>query len=1139
MSIVFTQESEFEDAVVVQLQRYGWEKKVLYHATEAELIDNWAQILFENNNEPDRLNNCPLTSGEKRQLLTQIREARNPCALNEFINGGSFLLKRDNPDDHLHCGKEVALKIYSRTEIAAGQSRYQIVRQPHFTHTASDLKSTRRGDLLLLINGMPVIHLELKRSGVSVRQACNQIEQYSRENLFTGNLFALIQVFVAMTPDQTLYFANPGPDGTFRREFYFQWADFNNEPISDWSEVIKSLLSIPMAHKLIGFYTVADKSGGPHAKSWALKVMRSYQYYAADAIAKVVRETFPKLNHEELEHPQHGGYIWHTTGSGKTMTSFKSAQLIAASGDADKVIFLVDRIELGTQSLSEYQGFALASESVQGTDNTSDLIRLLLSNQRDDALIVTSIQKLSRLRLPVSINGAHSTAHNLKRSSAQFIDGIGSFELTPRQAQNLARKRLVIIVDECHRSTFGQMNYQIRRTFAHAIFFGFTGTPIHDENKKNDLTTSALFGNELHRYSIADGIRDHNVLGFDLYQVTTFRDSEIREQVALAQAKASSRAEALFDPSKKAVYLNFLHEVPMVGAEDELGHKVKGIEDYLPLSQYRTSTHHETVVADILRDFPRLSVNYKFHALLATSSISEALEYYELFSRQGEQLKVTCLFDPNIDHEDVERALNKEDGMERLLRDYNRRYDTNFTIPTFAAFKQDVAARLAHKGVYCGIDLIPDQQIDLLIVVDQMLTGYDSPWLNTLYLDKVLTYESVIQAFSRTNRLLDADKPFGTIKYYRKPHTMKCQIEAAVKLYSGDRPLGLFVENKQEHACKVQAAFTQIKKLFVAEASADRENCADSSDQPRPIDWTHLPEDEGKRMQFVKHFNALTRALRAAQIQGLALDELPLLSQVDGQPQASANTTTPVNTTPNATAHGTEQNNAGAALSATYLNEHLYTILSQRYQELAAQPQDPPHEHERSAKGNDVPYDLEGYITSIDTGKIDTDYMNSRFKKYLKRLLDHAQAAQIEEARQELHQSFAYLSQEEQRAASLFLSDLESGDLLLAPESERTFRDYITAYLQQDYDDNIHRFAQLLGLNEPKLRALLKQRLPEKRLDQNPDFQALLDECQLSQAQAYFEQREQRTLPLPLVKSRLRQEVRTFLLREGEVKLET
>ena len=211
------------------------------------------------------------------ELLEQIRALRTPLALNGFINGKTVSLIRKNPADKLHYGKEVSLKIYDRMEIAAGQSRYQIVEQPLFPRHEKVLQD-RRGDLMLLINGMPVFHIELKRSGVPVQEAVNQIEKYAHEGVFTG-LFSLVQVFVAMNPEETLYFANPGPDGKFNSDFYFHWADLNNDPINNWKQVVERLLSIPMAHQLIGFYTVADDSDG------VLKVMRSYQYYAANKIS--------------------------------------------------------------------------------------------------------------------------------------------------------------------------------------------------------------------------------------------------------------------------------------------------------------------------------------------------------------------------------------------------------------------------------------------------------------------------------------------------------------------------------------------------------------------------------------------------------------------------------------------------------------------------------------------------------------------------------------------------------------------------------------------------------------------------------------------------------------------------------------
>lgn len=334
--VTFKKESDFEEALIKMLSEKGWEKDVLKNYTEKDLIDNWAKILYENNRGIDRLNNYPLTQGEMQQIIEQITVLRTPLKLNGFINGKTVSIIRDNPDDTVNFGKEISLKIYDRREIAAGQSRYQIAQQPRFT-SKSKILNDRRGDLMLLINGMPVIHIELKRSGVPISQAYRQIEKYSHEGIFSG-LFSLVQVFVAMNPDETRYFANPGPDGKFNTDYYFHWADFNNESVNDWKDIAEQLLSIPMAHQLIGFYTVADDSDG------VLKVMRSYQYYAANAISTKVSKT--KWEDEN----QLGGYIWHTTGSGKTMTSFKSAQLIASSDDADKVVFLTDRIELGTQS---------------------------------------------------------------------------------------------------------------------------------------------------------------------------------------------------------------------------------------------------------------------------------------------------------------------------------------------------------------------------------------------------------------------------------------------------------------------------------------------------------------------------------------------------------------------------------------------------------------------------------------------------------------------------------------------------------------------------------------------------------------------------------------------------------------------
>ena len=289
----------------------------------------------------------------------------------------------------------------------------------------------RRGDVCLLINGMPVIHIELKKSGIPVSQATNQIAKYAHEGVFTG-LFRLVQVFVAMNPDDAVYFANPG-EGDFNSNYFFHWADFNNEPIAankhvgqdEWKRFASDLLSIPMAHQLIGFYTVADSADG------CLKVLRSYQYQAVNAISDRVRTCKWDEPVPSGTPGRPGGYVWHTTGSGKTMTSFKAAQLIAGSKDADKVVFLMDRVELGTQSLLEYRSFADDADDVQGTENTDVLKSKLASIDPKDTLIVTSIQKMSNIKA----GEGHITEEEVRSSLANASYSSLTNAIVPRSAR--------------------------------------------------------------------------------------------------------------------------------------------------------------------------------------------------------------------------------------------------------------------------------------------------------------------------------------------------------------------------------------------------------------------------------------------------------------------------------------------------------------------------------------------------------------------------------------------------------------------------------------------------------------------------------------------------------------------------------
>ena len=1020
--MLFTKESDFEAALIDSLSNKGWESEVLKYPTEADLLKNWAAILFHNNRGIDRLNDEPLTDGEMQQILEQITDLRTPLKLNGFINGKTVAIVRDNPADSLHFGKEISLKIYDRREIAAGQSRYQIVQQPIF-NTKSKILNNRRGDLILLINGMPLIHIELKKSGVEVGQAANQIEKYSHEGVFSG-LFSLVQIFVAMTPEDTVYFSNPGRDGKFNKDYYFHWADFNNEPINDWKRIASSLLSIPMAHQLIGFYTVADGSDG------ILKVMRSYQYFAANAISDKVAKTdwtSPNLR---------GGYIWHTTGSGKTMTSFKSAQLIANSKDADKVVFLMDRIELGTQSLLQYQGFADETEEVQATENTGILLTKMKSSDPAKTLIVTSIQKMSNIK---------DEAAGLNAADIELINA----------------KRIVFIVDEAHRSTFGDMLIDIKKTFPNAVFFGFTGTPIQKENEKKKSTTTTIFGDELHRYSIADGIRDKNVLGFDPYKILTYKDRAVRKAVALQEAKATTESEALADPKKKAVFNKYMRQVKMFSYLDGSGKEVKGIEDFLPKSQYTRTEHQRKVVEDILENWLRLSDSNAFHAIFATSSIHEAIIYYRLIKASKPDLKITALFDPNIDNGGGVKY--KQDGLVEIMEDYNERYQQNFTLATHSKFKKDIANRLSHKEQHTRIERTPDQQINLLIVVDQMLTGFDSKWVNTLYLDKMLKYENIIQAFSRTNRLFGPDKPFGTIRYYRKPHTMEQHINNAVKLYSGDKPVGIFVEELDANLNRMNAVFAEIAELF---------------DRADIEDFKKLPEELSECGVFAKRFKAFNNYLEAAKIQGFKWSQLKY-------------------------EFGKGKKKVIIEMS---LDERTYGNLAIRYKELSGS---------RDGSGGslaEVPFEIEGYLTEIDTDKIDSDYMNSRFEKFLRTI--HQETVDKELTQQtldELHKSFASLSQNDQKYANIFINDVRRGDVTV--ETDKTFREYITEYQSRAKNSEIYEISQLLGLDEAKLRKLMDLDITKSNINDYGRFDDLKNTIDKSKAKAYFEKLESKRIP--------------------------
>ena len=788
--------------------------------------------------------------------------------------------------------------------------------------------------------------------------------------------------------------------------------------------------------------------------------MRSYQYYASNKISDKVAKNDWK------EHNQRGGYIWHTTGSGKTMTSFKSAQLIANSKDADKVVFLMDRKELGTQSLKEYQGFADNEDDVQGTDDTNMLITKLRSNDPKNTLIVSSIQKMSRIK----------------------EDEIG--RMRAKDIEDMQSKRVVFIIDECHRSTFGEMLVTIKNTFPNALFFGFTGTPVFCENEKSMSTTTDIFGDELHRYSIADGIRDKNVLGFDPTMVCVYPDIELRKKVAIEQAGASSEAEAIKDPNKQKTYYRFMaaSEVPMAGFISEDGTYQKGIEDYIKKEAWENDKYQYSIVDHIMKHWMTLSRNNKFHAIFATSSIPEAIRYYKKFRERYKDLRVTGLFDPTIDNAGGDRSLEKEDGIVEMLKDYNTWYGTNWDIARYAKFKLEVSDRLAHKGQFMRMK--PEFQLDLLIVVNQMLTGFDSKWVNTLYLDKVMVYQNLIQAFSRTNRLFNInEKPFGSIKYYRMPHTMKKNVENAMKLYSGDRPQGLFADHLPDNIEHMNITFKDMLAVFK---------------QANIADMQRLPDDTESKAKFAKLFREFSTYLQAAKIQGFSWDIKEYSVKIDDED----NRTEIITVIP---------------------SEEEYNVLLQRYKELSRPVDD------MGDGDGEITFTIDPYLSEQNTGIIDNNYMNSRFEKWQKQLDDPNISKEEKEATlEELHKSFAMLSQEEQKYANMFLHDIQSGDAKLG--KDMTFRDYIVQYAKNKEMSQIKKVVKYLGVEEGLLIEIKKAKVTENNLDEFGRFDALKKSIANDPATKYYTKLEGKKLPPFVVRNNAEKLLKDFILNDIEIK---
>lgn len=1020
-------ELEFEADLVDLLKTMGWEKEVLKEKTVPELIENWRSIIFERNRMA--LNGVPLSDDEMDQVMDTVRMMGNtPVKANHLINGRPIAIQRDSlSPDRQHAGHEVYLDLFSAKEIASGTSRYQIAEQTWFEGTTK-----RQGDVTLLINGMPVIHIELKASGVSVDEAATQIVKYAQEGVWRG-FMGLVQVFWAISPEDAIYFANAGEKKAFNPAFYFRWGDRDNNIITNWRDLIigtSHILSIPEAHKLIGYYTIADS-----AKD-VLKVCRSYQYTAINAIVKRAAEQ-KWGNHDQL-----GGFIWCTTGGGKTMTSFKAGQLMIDMRLADRVVFVVDRKVLDEQSGDEYNSFQRPGESVETTVTTSVLFDKLASDDSKDSLIVTSIQKISRIN-----------------DEAETIDTV--------KLDKVKSKRVVFIIDEAHRSQFGVMHERVKRTFSNALFFGFTGTPIFSQNMKaGELTTETVFGKCLAVYTLAQGIRDENVLGFWPELVKTYEDKVLREEVALRECHARTADDIVKGSDAWKLYRRLMDQTPMASELDEHGQikkdrdgrLIKGIEDYIPSNQYNNPKHRSEVVRNILGNLETIAHGENgtlFSGILATDSIQEACEYWRLFKVEAPDLHVTALFDPNTS-DNTEGAIEKTEALDEILADYQETFgiicDRN-SDPRCLSFKTDLIDRLAHKGQHAHMGNSHDEAIDIVIVVDQLLTGFDSQWVNVLYLDKVLETDNLIQAISRTNRVLNrTEKPWGMVKFYRKPYTMKRNLNEALRLYCQGDYVEVEVDDLDANIKTLNRTYEDIKHIF---------------DRAGIVNFDRLPKEDSDRQMFRKLFQKMKSTFRAAMLQGLKWT-----------------------------------NEHGKKLE---FDETQYRILTARYEDLPS--------NRGGGKGTPkLPFLMDTDLSTIEIEKVDYDYLEAQFRIVTMKDIS-GMDEEVENAIHEIEAKIGLLTEIPQRYARKILADIRSG--VLVPDGSRTLMQYIREYQEKTIKESIHDFAEEFGLDEEALYSFyinpdgdIRNSLKLKKIEEGADTEKLIAhyDMRLFKARATFHQ---------------------------------
>ena len=600
-------------------------------------------------------------------------------------------------------GQRIWVEFLNRTQWC--QNEFQVSNQI----TVEGRKKCRY-DVTILINGLPLVQIELKRRGVELKQAYNQIQRYHKTS-FHG-LFDYIQLFVISNGVNTRYFAN-NPNSGYK--FTFNWTDAANHPFNELDKFAVFFLEKCTLGKIIGKYIVL------HEGDKCLMVLRPYQFYAVEKIL------------DRVQNSNDNGYIWHTTGAGKTLTSFKAAQLVSELDDVDKVMFVVDRHDLDTQTQSEYEAFEPGA--VDSTDNTDELVKRLQSNSK---IIITTIQKL-----------------NAAASKTWYSNKI----------ETIRHSRIVMIFDECHRSHFGDSHKKIMKFFDNAQIFGFTGTPIFTENAVDGHTTKEIFGNCLHKYLIKDAIADENVLGF---------------------------------------LVEYYHGNEVVDNDNQ--------------------ARMEEIAKFILNNFNKSTFDGEFDALFAVQSVPMLIRYYKIFKSLNSKIRIGAVFTyaANNSQDDeqtgmgtgqyAKESVGEADELQAIMDDYNNMFGTAFTTENFRAYYDDINLRMKKKKA----DMKP---LDLCLVVGMFLTGFDSKKLNTLYVDKNMEYHGLLQAFSRTNRVLNEKKRFGKIVCFRD---LKNNVDTSIKLFSNsDNPEDIvrppFEDVKKEYKCLA----TEFLKKYPTPGSID------------------------------------------------------------------------------------------------------------------------------------------------------------------------------------------------------------------------------------------------------------------------------------------------------------------------------